>query len=570
MRQRRSATKEELLGGDAASVGTMLFEEGVLSGDDLRDALAEQAETGLPLRQILVDRGMVDEATMMRAVAKHLGVGFVDLDEVAIDPAAVALVPESIRRRYHILPLALEGGKLLVASSDPGNIFAADDVRAVTGHDVELVAATRSDIEDAAKRLGDFDDHVSDLAELVVADDEDEDTTSLEVAAEEAPVVKLVNGIITRAIEERASDIHVEPGEQDLRIRFRIDGVLHDIMTTARSIANALVSRVKIMADLDIAERRLPQDGRMSMRVGSKTVDLRVATLPSIHGEAVVIRILARGATVSDLGALGFLPYDLERYRSQYRRPHGAILVTGPTGSGKTTTLYSTLQEVNRPEVNVITVEDPVEYRLEGVTQIQVNRKAGLTFATALKSILRADPDIVLVGEVRDRETARIATEAALTGHLVLTTLHTNDAPSSINRLIEMGVEPFLVGSAIDAVVGQRLARRLCERCKEPYTPDPEDLARIGWDGLDDGNPPVLYRAVGCSACSRTGYRGRIAITEVMVVSEQIRRLAVEHTSSDATREVAVAEGMRTLRQDGFAKVGLGITSIEEVLRVVV
>jgi type IV pilus assembly protein PilB len=554
------------------NVGTMLLEDGLLTETQLEDAIASQEESGLPLVSVLLDEGLVEEADLMKAVARRLGIEYVDLSEVTVDPAAASLVPENLSNRYTALPYAFDEGRLVVAMADPGNVLAVDDIRAVSGRAVSIVAATKLDIADAARRAARFDDSVSDLADLALADEgaELEDVGTLEEAAEDAPVVKLMNTIIARAVNERASDIHVEPGERDLRIRFRIDGVLHEVMTTSRSISNAVVSRIKIMADLDIAERRVPQDGRVSMRVGVRPIDLRVATLPSMYGEKVVMRILDKSAGVVSLDDLGFLPYNLERYREAYSKPYGAILVTGPTGSGKTTTLYSTLDILNEPEVNIITVEDPVEYRLDGVTQIQVNRKAGLLFATALKSILRADPDIVLIGEVRDGETAAIAVEAALTGHLVLSTLHTNDAPSSINRLIDMGVEPFLVSSAIDAVLAQRLARVLCEKCKEAYTPEVVALERIGWeDGLEDG-APVLYRPVGCRTCSNTGYRGRIALNEVMPISEELQRLTVKRRSSEDMRNTAIEQGMRTLRQDGLAKVALGVTSIEEVLRVVI
>jgi len=543
----------------------MLLEDGLLTREQLEEALARQASSGRPLRRVLVEDGIVDETEVMRSIAKRHGVDFVELSDLTIDPAAAASVPRNLRRRYNVLPIRFEGENLVVAMSDPGNVLAIDDVRAVSGRPITVVAATPEDIETASGR---FDSSVEDLADLAVEDEEEESAPSLELAAEEAPVVKLVNSLIARAVEDRASDIHIEPGERDLRIRFRIDGVLHEVMTTSRSIANAVVSRVKIMADLDIAERRVPQDGRVSLRVGGRPVDLRVATLPSIDGEKVVLRILDKSAGVAELEDLGFLPYDLERYRAIYARPYGTILVTGPTGSGKTTTLYSTLAVVNQPEVNIITVEDPVEYRLEGITQIQVNRKVGLTFATVLKSILRADPDVVLIGEIRDGETASIAVEAALTGHLVLSTLHTNDAPSSINRLIDMGVEPFLVGSAIDGVVAQRLARRLCERCKEPSAEDAAHLADLGCE--EELSEATVYRAVGCPACAETGYRGRVALTEVMVVDEELARLAIERRSSDIMRRHAIERGMRTLRQDGLRKVALGITSIEEVLRVVV
>jgi type IV pilus assembly protein PilB len=559
------------LAGDARNVGAMLLADGLLTEPQLQYALESQRESGLPLRKVLIAEGLVSEADLTRVVASRLGVDFVDLSDVTIDPAAVAVVPDYLRARYSAIPIGYEGEKLVVAMSEPGNVLAVDDLRAVSGLDVIIVAATREDIEESARRFNSYDDDVSDLADLAVGQGDDEiDVSDLEFAAEEAPVVKLMNSVISRAVTDRASDIHVEPGERDLRIRYRIDGVLHEVMSTSRSIANAVVSRVKIMADLDIAERRVPQDGRVSMRVAGRPVDLRVATLPSIYGEKVVMRILDKSAGVASLEDLGFLPYNLARYREAYTKPYGAILVTGPTGSGKTTTLYSTLSILNRPNVNIITVEDPVEYRLDGVTQIQVNRKAGLLFATALKSILRADPDIVLIGEIRDGETAAIAVEAALTGHLVLSTLHTNDAPSAVNRLIDMGVEPFLVSSAIDTVLAQRLARRLCDKCKESYAPERAHLSEIGWEGWGDAGLPVLYRAVGCKNCSNTGYRGRLAINEVMSVTEEIQRMTVERRSSEDLRRVAIEQGMRVLRQDGMAKVELGLTSIEEVLRVVV
>ena len=556
--------------GDARNVGTMLLEDGLLTKEQLERAVAAQAETGLPLRRVVVEEGFVDETDVMRAIARRHGTDFVDLADAAIDPAAAAIVPESLRRRYNVLPIGFDDDALVVAMSDPANVLAVDDVRAVSGRPVRIVVANPEAIEEASERLARLDESVSELAELAVGDEEETagDVAGLESAAEEAPVVKLVNSVISRAVNDRASDIHIEAGERELRIRYRIDGVLHEVMTTSRASANAVVSRIKIMADLDIAERRVPQDGRVAMRVNGRPIDIRVATLPSIYGEKVVMRLLDNAAAVGELEELGFLPYTLERFREAYTKPYGTILVTGPTGSGKTTTLYSTLAILNRPDVNIITVEDPVEYRLDGITQVQVNRKAGLRFATALKSILRADPDIVLIGEIRDGETASIATEAALTGHLVLSTLHTNDAASSVNRLIDMGVEPFLVSSALDTVVAQRLARRLCERCKEPYEPEEAQLQRLGWP--DTEPPEVLHRAVGCSHCSQTGYRGRIAIVEVMPVSEEIARMAIERRSSEDMRKVAVEQGMRPLRRDGFAKAALGITSIEEVLRVVV
>jgi type IV pilus assembly protein PilB len=557
---------------DARHLGTMLIEEGVLTKEQLDQAIHAQQVSGLPLGRVLVEEGLIQESDLVKTLARQIGIEYVDLTEEPIDPAAVAAIPEYVLDRYTCLPVGFENEKLVVAMADPANVLAIDDLRAISGLDIIPKVATRSDLEEAIRRQARFDESVSDLAELAAegSSAEIDDLTGLEVAAEEAPVVKLMNTIISRAVNERASDIHLEPGERELRIRFRIDGVLHQVMTTPRSISNAVVSRVKIMSDLNIAERRVPQDGRVSLRVSGRPVDLRVATLPSIYGEKVVLRILDKSAGVATLDDLGFLPYNLERFAEAYNKPYGAILVTGPTGSGKTTTLYSTLDILNREDVNIITVEDPVEYRLAGVTQVQVNRKAGLLFATALKSILRADPDIVLIGEIRDGETATIAVEAALTGHLVLSTLHTNDAPSSINRLVDMGVEPFLVSSAIDAILAQRLARRLCEKCRVAYTPERELLQNISWDFERSDGIPELFRAEGCKVCSNTGYKGRVAINELMLVSEEIQHLTVERRSSEEMKKVAMAEGMRTLREDGLEKVALGMTSIEEVLRVVV
>ena len=555
---------------DARHLGTMLIEEGLLTKDQLDQAISSQEDSGLPLGRVLVEEGLVQEADLVKTLAKQIGIEYVDLSEEPVDPAAVAAIPEYLQDRYTALPIGFEDDRLVVAMADPANVLAIDDMRAISGMEILPRVATRSDLEDTIRRMARFDESVSDLAELAAEDHGDvEDLGGLEVAAEEAPVVKLMNTIISRAVNERASDIHIEPGERDLRIRYRIDGVLHEVMTTPRSIANAVVSRIKIMSDLNIAERRVPQDGRVSLRVSGRPIDLRVATLPALYGEKVVLRILDKSEGVATLEDLGFLEYNLERFGSSYNKPYGAILVTGPTGSGKTTTLYSTLAILNKEEVNIITVEDPVEYRLNGVNQIQVNRKAGLLFSTALKSILRSDPDILLVGEIRDGETAAIAIEAALTGHLMLSTLHTNDAPSSIGRLTDMGVEPFLVSSAIDAVLAQRLARKLCEKCKQEYTPEQKTLESVGWDFKRFASP-TLIKAEGCKACSMTGYRGRLSINEVMLVSEDIQRMTIERASSDDIKRKAIEEGMRPLREDGLEKVALGLTSLEEILRVVV
>jgi type IV pilus assembly protein PilB len=386
---------------------------------------------------------------------------------------------------------------------------------------------------------------------------------------EDAPIVKLVNLLITQAVQDRASDIHIEPGEHDLRVRYRIDGVLHEVMRPPRNIQSGIVSRLKIMADINIAERRVPQDGRISATIGTRNIDLRVATLPTVFGEKVVMRILDKSTALLRLDDLGFLPANRDRFEQSYRKPYGTILVTGPTGSGKSTTLYATLNIVNDESKNVITVEDPVEYRLAGINQVQVNIKAGLTFAAALRSILRSDPDVVLVGEIRDRETATIAVEAALTGHLVLSTLHTNDAASTPTRLVEMGVEPFLVASALDCIVAQRLARRLCPKCRQGYQPSAAELAAAGWGEEDLADLPEIFRPVGCQACGKTGYHGRFALHEVLVVSEEIERLIVERGHSEDIKKVAIAQGMLTLRQAGLTQVLAGLTSVEEILRVV-
>jgi len=548
-------------------IATLLVDDGLITRSDLQTAFERQAESGESLTRVLVDEGMLDENTLARAMATHMGVEFINLGDMTVDAGAASLIPEALARRYGVMPIGFEGEDLVVAMADPGNVLVMDDIRAITGLRVIPKVATSSDIDDAIRRIGRMDGSVAELAHLVADDDDGEDLTSVQAAVEEAPIVKLVNTLVSRAVNERASDIHIEPGERDLRVRFRIDGVLHEVMTTPKSVSGAVVSRLKIMADLDIAERRIPQDGRVSLRVAGRPIDLRVATLPTIYGEKVVLRILDKDDAILSLPDLGFLPETLKQYEESYTKPYGAILVTGPTGSGKTTTLYSTLNVINRPELNAITVEDPVEYRLPGVTQVQVNRKVGLQFATVLKAILRSDPDIVLVGEVRDVETAKIAVEAALTGHLVLTTLHTNDAASSIGRLIDMGVEPYLVSSALDCVLAQRLARKLCERCKTPQQAPPEVAARMGFP---DHGPITVYAAAGCKVCSDTGYRGRVAINEVMTVTEDIQRMAVEHRPSDEIRAVAMQQGMVTLRQDGMEKVRLGVTTLEEVLRVVV
>lgn len=519
----------------------------------------------------LLERGVITQTQLASARAAQVGLPFVELLDYPVDHSAVALVPSAMCRRYEVLPIAHSGGYLILAMADPGNVFAVDDVRALTGQQVKCVVAERGDLRAAIDRFHRADDELNSLSteleqqnggELVRAEPS-------EPKEDDAPIVRFVNLLISQGIQDLASDIHIEPAEYDMGVRYRIDGVMHEMQRAPKNIQNGVISRLKIMADIDIAERRKPQDGRLSVSHGGRKIDLRVATLPTVWGEKVVMRILDNNSSSMAMEDLAMLPGNLAAYRTSYTKPYGMILVTGPTGSGKSTTLYTTLNAVARPEINVITVEDPVEYRMPGINQVQVNPKAGLTFASALRSILRSDPDVVLLGEIRDHETAQIAIEASLTGHLVLSTLHTNDAPSAVTRLIEMDIEPFLVGSALDCVVAQRLARRLCDRCKAPYQPEYGELASLHVGAESSPLQGPLFHPAGCSSCSNTGYRGRIALHEVMTVSEDIERLAVARASSTEIGKVAISQGMLTLRHDGWAKVQAGLTSVEEILRVV-
>ncbi|MAT60384.1 MAG: type II secretion system protein GspE [Micrococcales bacterium] len=553
-----------------AQLGEILRANGLITDEQFEKALATQTATGKMLGRILVDEGLLTESQLVRALSEQIGLPFIDLSEVMIDAAIVARIPGAICREHHVLPVAVEGDRLVLAMSDPGNVVAKDDIRTRTGMDVRTVVATRADIEAAIVRFYRADSDLDDLTTAIDVEHEEDSLSGVREVVDDAPIVKFVNLLITQGIQDAASDIHLEPTEHDLLVRFRIDGVLHEMMHSPRAIHSGVVSRLKIMAEMNIAERRVPQDGRLSVNAHGKKVDLRIATLPTVWGEKVVMRILDNSTAQLDLAKLGFSQGNYDRFSQSFHKPYGMILVTGPTGSGKSTTLYSALNVISRPEINIITVEDPVEYRLAGINQVQVNPKAGLHFASALKSILRSDPDVILIGEIRDYETAQIAIEAALTGHLVLTTLHTNDAPSSVTRLTEMGVEPFLVGSALDCVLAQRLARRLCMSCRVEYKPTPEALvaARFPWD--PEGPVPLLYQAGGCVKCANTGYKGRIALHEVMQVSENIERLAVERATNAEVTTAAKAEGMLELRLDGMEKVLAGLTSLDEVLRVAI
>jgi type IV pilus assembly protein PilB len=561
------------VGEAAAQLDELLRSQELVTEEQLAEARRVASERGLSLGRVLIDLGYLQETALVAILAAQLGLEFVDLSDTSIDASAIAMVPEATARRHKCIPVRFEDGRLVVAMADPANVVAIDDIRAMSKREVRAVVATKADVLNAIARHYRLDSAAESLVEEAsaeVASQQDLDAVEATASAEDAPIIKLVNLLITQAVNDRASDIHIEPGERSLRVRYRIDGVLHEVMNPPKTVHSGITSRLKIMADVDIAERRVPQDGRLGLVVQGKQIDIRVATLPTVHGEKIVMRLLDKSSVLLRLQDLGFLPENFARFEESYKKPYGAILATGPTGSGKSTTLYATLNILNRPGINIITVEDPVEYKLPGVNQIQTNAKAGLTFASALRSILRSDPDIVLIGEIRDRETAQIAVEAALTGHLVLSTLHTNDAPSALTRLTEMGIEPFLVASALDCVVAQRLARKLCDKCKEPYLPTDEELATAGLAAETAEEPPKLYRAVGCAACGRTGYKGRFAVHEVMAVTEEVERLVVEKSSSEEIAHVARDQGMLTLRQDGLQKVLSGVTSIEEVLRVVV
>jgi type IV pilus assembly protein PilB len=552
-------------------LGEILVDMGLVTEEQIEVCLARQKETRKRLGELLLEDKIISELDLTKALATKFGIEYIDLTRIQLDVSAAGLLSERLCRRYGAIPVRfLDDNTLQVAMVDPANVLVADDLRIMTGYTIVPAIASEEDVFGAIGKLNRLDDQVTENSEAMVGLGDDE-IADIREMTEEPPIVKLVNSVIAQSVDDAASDIHFEPQAKELVVRFRLDGVLHEIMSVPRRMQNGVISRLKVMADLDIAERRVPQDGRIGLVVGGKPIDMRVATLPTVYGEKIVMRLLDKSNVMLDLTDLGFSAKALKRYKRSFTRPYGAILVTGPTGSGKSTTLYATLNIINSPEKNVITVEDPVEYRLSGINQVQVNNKAGMTFAAALRSILRCDPDIVMVGEVRDRETASIAIESALTGHLVLTTLHTNDAPGALSRLTEMGIEPFLTSSAVDCVLAQRLARRLCKECREPYEPSEEMLKKNDFPPeVFDMDKVTLYRPKGCSRCNNTGYKGRLGIYEVMIVSEAIRRLTVERKSADEISRVAEAEGMKNLREDGIDKVLQGLTSIEEIARVII
>ena len=567
MRSRRDAPA----GGASRGIGEILVSEGVITTRQLEEAyrLGRQQREGVG--RVLLSLGYAGQADLAKAMARRLRLKFVDLGVEDVDPDVANLVDKKLLRRYGMLPLRVEDGRLVVAMKDPANLHAIEDLRMLSGYTISPVVVAASDLRRVFDRLFGDGDEVAELLEKASAEAPKEDRENVELREHRspsgAPTVRLVGSIVRRAAGDGASDIHLEPRGEELTVRFRVDGVLREVMSVPPALQGGVVARLKVLASLDIAERRLPQDGRFSATLEDGRMDLRVATLPTTFGEKVVLRLLDNADLRTDLRGLGFSPKMLRSYEKVFRRPYGTVLVTGPTGSGKSTTLYATLGELNATEKNIVTVEDPVEYRMRGINQVQVNPKIGLTFHSGLRSILRSDPDVVMIGEIRDRETAKTSVEAALTGHLVLATLHTNNAPPAVTRLTDMGVEPFLTASAVDCVIAQRLARRLCERCKRPEDVDVKAIRELGLDGrLFADIKRNIHAAVGCERCSGTGYAGRIGVYEIMLVDEQLRRLILRGASVDEIEAAARKAGMIPLREDGLAKAIRGITTVEEVL----
>jgi type IV pilus assembly protein PilB len=572
-------------GAPGGKFGELLLRTGKIDQQQLQEALAYQKEQGGRLGTALVKLTYITENQLVDALSQHFGVPSVDLTEIEIDEVVVKIIPADIARKYTIVPVSKAGATVTVAMLDPSNVFAMDDVKFMTGYKVEPVVAAETGIRGAIdkyygsthaielkKVMEDLSEEAGTGTDLEVLEEEqDLDLATLEEESEQAPVVKLVNIVLTDAIKRGASDIHIEPYEKEYRVRYRIDGILYEMMHPPLKLKEAITSRCKIMARLDIAEKRLPQDGRIKIKtkIGGKAKDLdyRVSVLPTLFGEKIVMRLLDKDKLMLDMAKLGFEAESLRRFENAILKPYGMVLVTGPTGSGKTNTLYSALQRINTPEVNVITAEDPVEFNLMGINQVQMREQIGLNFAASLRSFLRQDPNIILVGEIRDFETAEVAIKAAMTGHLVLSTLHTNDAPSSINRLMNMGIEPFLVATSVHLIAAQRLVRRICSFCREPAAEVPPNvLVEAGFSDAES-RTLKLFRGRGCERCSNTGYKGRIALYEVMEVEDEIREMILSGASSYELRVKAIQNGMITLRGSGLQKIRDGVTTMEEVLR---
>ncbi len=564
----------------ASRLGELLVRNNLITKDQLTKALEEQKESGGQLRlgSILIKNGLIEEQDLTSFLSKQYGVPSINLAEFEVDTAVIKIIAVEIAQKYQIIPVNRAGSTLIIAMSDPSNIFAIDDIKFMTGYNVEVVVASETAIRasidkyyDQSASLADVMNDLEGMEDVeVLSDEEDVDVSSLERATEDAPVVKLVNLILTDAIKKKASDIHIEPYERTFRVRYRIDGVLYEVMKPPMKLKNAITSRLKIMSELDIAERRLPQDGRIKIKLGGgKDMDYRVSVLPTLFGEKVVLRLLDKSNLQLDMTKLGYEPEALEAFKHEIHKPFGMVLVTGPTGSGKTVSLYSALSELNKTTENISTAEDPVEFNFAGINQVQMHEDIGLNFAAALRSFLRQDPDIIMIGEIRDFETAEIGVKAALTGHLVLSTLHTNDAPSTINRLLNMGIEPFLVASAVNLITAQRLARRVCGECKAAEEIPVQAL-------VDAGVPPdeapefVCYKGTGCPKCNGTGYKGRVGFYQVMPMLEEIRELILNGANTAEIKRESMRLGIKTMRQSGLTKLKEGVTSLEEVLRVTV
>lgn len=549
----------------------VIVDSGYATREQIEEVLPVARETGRGAEQLLVERGVITPEQRALAVAERLGLEFVDLSSRQVDLAAVNLLPGDIARRLQVVPIGRDDERtLVVAMADPTNVVAIDDVEIHTGLGVRVVVATREDVLAVISNATRLDGTVTQVLEQDAEDHfaeelEIRDRAELQETASETPIVKLVNSLLSQAVSQKASDIHFDAGARDMRVRLRVDGVLQEIARVPARMVPPLVSRIKIMCELDISERRLPQDGRLGLSVDGAPIDIRAVTIPTVHGESVVMRLLDRSAALIDLDHLGLEAGARARLDEAIGLAHGSVLVTGPTGSGKSTTLYAIINRLNAPDRNIVTIEDPVEYQLDGITQMPVNLRSGLTFAAGLRSMMRADPDIIMVGEIRDRETAQISIEAALTGHLLFSTLHTNDAPSAVTRLVEMGIEPFLVASSVRCVIAQRLTRMLCTSCRQPVTLRADALRHAGFDCDEDIE---AFDAMGCARCGGGGYRGRVGIYEIMPVSAAIRQLALDRAASDSVAATARSEGMRTLREDALRKVREGLTAIDEVIRV--
>lgn len=560
-------------------LGEILVKNNLLNRDQLSKALEEQKLSGNQLRlgSILISQKLLTEEELTSFLSKQYGVPSVNLADYEIEPAVIKIIPPEVVQKYQLLPVNRAGATLIIAVSDPSNLFAIEDIKFMTGYNIEMVVASERDIKTSIDKYYDQSASLADVMSdmdvedfEIVDDDEQIDVGSLERATEDAPVVKMVNAILQDAIRKKASDIHVEPYEKLFRVRYRIDGILYEVMKPPLKLKNAITSRIKIMAELDIAERRLPQDGRIKIKLGGgKDMDFRVSCLPTLFGEKIVMRLLDKGNLQTDLTKLGYEPDALAHFMREIHKPFGMVLVTGPTGSGKTVSLYSAIAELNKVSENISTAEDPVEFNFAGINQVQMHEDIGLNFSAALRSFLRQDPDIIMIGEIRDFETAEIAIKAALTGHMVLSTLHTNDAPATINRLLNMGIEPFLVASAVNLITAQRLARRVCSECKQPEDIPVQALIDAGVSP-DEAPSYVCMRGSGCSACNNTGYKGRVGFYQVMPMREEIKELILNGANTAEIKRESMRIGIKTMRQSGLTKLKEGVTSFEEVLRITV